>query len=109
MRFVTADRATTSNVCHKASNACHPERSLAESEANRQTQSKDPVPAVAVTGNARNFRIMVRCYDERGAELFPDPSRQAAKECSPGRKSGASQNWKQSLIPDRKSWPVWDP
>jgi hypothetical protein len=32
---------------------CHPERSLAKSEANRQTQSKDPAFARAIGGDAR--------------------------------------------------------
>ncbi len=65
---------------------CHPERSLAESKANRQTQSKDPAPVVATTGEARNFRIVIRFHDEQGTELFPSASREAAKECSPRRK-----------------------
>jgi len=78
MRFVTADRAAYSNVCH-------PERSLAESEANRQTRSKDPIPAENATDNAGNFRIVIRFHDERGTELFPGPSREVAKECSPRR------------------------
>jgi hypothetical protein len=86
MRFVTAARATNLNVCHEASRVCHPERSLAKSEANRQTQSKDPAQAVAATGKARNFRIAIRFFNEQGAELFPGSSRETAKECSPRRK-----------------------
>ena len=35
-------------------NPCHPERSLAMSEANRQTESKDLVPAGATPGNQGN-------------------------------------------------------
>ena len=65
---------------------CHLERSLGESEANRQTQSKDPSPAVAATGNTENFRIVIRFHDEQGIEFFSGPSREAAKECSPRRK-----------------------
>ena len=79
MRFVTEDSVTNSNVCH-------PERSLAESEANRQTQSKDPAPAEGATGNAGNFRIVIRFHDEQGVELFPGPSRDAAVWESPERK-----------------------
>ncbi len=50
---------------------CHPERSLAESEATRQTESKDPVPAIATNGNARNSRVVVRFIDdsEDGCEV----------------------------------------
>jgi hypothetical protein len=62
---------------------CHPERSLAEGAANRQTQSKDPCQTRTPEGNALKFRIVVRFYDEQGTELFPDDSRAAAKECSP--------------------------
>ncbi len=65
---------------------CHPERSLAKSEANRQTQSKDPCRARTAVANAANFRVEIRFFDEQGAELFPGSSREAAKECSPRRK-----------------------
>ena len=65
---------------------CHPERSMAESEANRHTQSKDPVLACSGIGHIRSFRVAVRFFDERGAEIFHEPSRKAAKECSPRRK-----------------------
>ena len=64
---------------------CHPERSLAESEANRQTQSKDLV-FVGGGNGAESFRIAVRFFDEQGAEVQHDSSREAAKECSPRRK-----------------------
>jgi hypothetical protein len=55
---------------------CHPERSLVESEANRQTESKDPASADVITGNARNFRIVVRFFDDHEYEQFA--SREAA-------------------------------
>ena len=69
-----------------SSDPCHPERSLAESAANRQTQSKDPVPADSGTGNARSFRIAIRFFDEREAELRPVSSREATERESPARK-----------------------
>jgi hypothetical protein len=53
---------TTTSNSHSLC-ACHPERSLAESEANCQTQSKDPVPAATSTGAAGNFRIVIRFFD----------------------------------------------
>jgi hypothetical protein len=70
---------------------CHPERSLAESEANRQMQSKDPALAVIAAGQARNFRVVVRFYDEQGIELFLDDSRDAAAWGSPARKCRVSR------------------
>jgi hypothetical protein len=99
MRFVTARHDTNSNVCQGASNVCHPEPSLAESEANRQTQSKDPGQAGASTGSAGSFRTLIRFFDEQGAELFPGSSREAAKECSPRRKPWVS---KKKLIKPRR-------
>jgi len=68
---------TTTSNSHSLC-ACHPERSLAESEANCQTQSKDPVPAATSTGAAGNFRIVIRFFDEHEAECH--------HECSPRRK-----------------------
>jgi hypothetical protein len=76
---------TTSDVSNTLT-PCHPERSLAESAANRQTQSKDPCCTRTLEGNAVNFRIVIRFHDEQGIEFFPGPSREAAKECSPRRK-----------------------
>ena len=61
---------------------CHPERSLVESEANRQTQSKDLVHAGIATGTARDFRIVIRFFDEHGGELRHLPSREAPTECN---------------------------
>ena len=83
MNHIRRDKSVT--LC-MALNPCHPERSLAKSEANRQTQSKDPVFACSVIGEARSFRIAVRFFDEQGAEVPHEPSREAAKECSPRRK-----------------------
>ena len=65
---------------------CHPERSLVESEASRQTKSKDPVLTCSGIGNAGSFRIAVRFFDEQGAEMLHEPSCEAAKACSPPRK-----------------------
>ncbi len=70
---------------------CHPERSPAESEANRQTQSKDPAPAVSATGNSGNFRVVIRFHDEQGTELFLTSSREAAVWDSPARKCRVSR------------------
>ena len=48
-------------------NICHPERSLAVSNANRQTQSKDPYHADAAADVTGNFRVEIRFYDESGS------------------------------------------
>jgi hypothetical protein len=53
------------------------------SEANRQTQSKDPVPAGATGADAGSFRIVTRFFDEHRDEQRYEPSRAAAIECSP--------------------------
>ncbi len=53
------------------------------SEANRQTQSKDPVPADSATSHPRNFRIVVRFFDERESELRPVSSGEATEWESP--------------------------
>jgi hypothetical protein len=65
--------------------SCHPERNLAESGANRQTQSKDPYQRDTARGNERTFRIVVRFFDEYEAEHRPLPSREAAGWESPAR------------------------
>lgn len=70
---------------------CHPERSLAVSEANRQTQSKDLLFAEGGTGDAGSFRIEVRFFDEQGMEFFTGPSREAAPWESPARKCRVSR------------------
>ena len=46
---------------HTVRNLCHPERSLARSDANRQTQPKDPYSSADSVGN---FRITVRFFAE---------------------------------------------
>ncbi len=51
--------------------SCHPERSLVESEANRQTESKDPLLSGRGTGDERNFRIVVRFFEEDNAVHLP--------------------------------------
>jgi hypothetical protein len=70
--------------------SCHPERSLARSEANRQSQSKDPVRAGSTTGNEESFHIVIRFSDDGEddceAEPYHETSREAAIECSPRRK-----------------------
>jgi hypothetical protein len=65
---------------------CHPERSLAESEAIRQTQSKDPYRPDTARGTESNFRVVVRFFDENATENRQVPSREAAACVSPGRK-----------------------
>jgi hypothetical protein len=70
---------------------CHPERSLSMSEANRHAESKDPVPADSGTGNARDFRIVVRFLDEGGCERRHLSSREAAAWESPARKCRVRQ------------------
>ena len=57
---------------------CHPERSLAMSEAIRQTESKDPYHPDATRCDERNFRIAVRFFDEHETEQCPVSSREAA-------------------------------
>jgi len=64
---------------------CHPERSLAKSEAIGQTQSKDPVPDESATSIARIFRIAVRFFDEFEAEHLPVSSRDATGCMNPAQ------------------------
>jgi hypothetical protein len=66
--------------------ACHPERSLPESEVKRQTRSQDLVPAESATADKINFRTAIRFFDEHNTEKLPLLSREAAKGCSPRRK-----------------------
>jgi hypothetical protein len=56
------------------------------SEANRQTQSKDPVRADSGGGNERNFRTVIRFFDECEAEQLPTSSREAEECEGPARK-----------------------
>jgi hypothetical protein len=65
---------------------CHPERSLALSEANRQTESKYPYHPDATRCDERDFRIAVRFFDEHETEQCPVSSREAAAFESPARK-----------------------
>ena len=83
---------------------CHPERSLAESEANRQTESKDPyqcdtadAACLEIRGvcaesrsSASNFRIVVRFFDEHESELRSVSSCEAAAWESPARQCRVS-------------------
>jgi len=69
---------------------CHPERSLAVSKANRQTESKDPVAAESATGTSGNFRIEIRSSKQE-AECIPVDSREAAEESSPRHKAWEEQ------------------
>ncbi len=75
---------------------CHPERSLAESEANRQTESKDPYDPDTSRSTEANFRVVVRFFDEHEAELRPVPSHEEAawesptRQCRMGTVDGAS-------------------
>jgi hypothetical protein len=65
--------------------SCPPERSLAESEANRQTEWKDPYHPNTSRGNERNFSIVIRFFDEPEAEHVPVSSREGAAWESPAR------------------------
>ena len=56
---------------------CHPERSRAQSEANRQPQSKDPVFAHSGSGSVGSFRIAVRFFDDHDNEIFHELGHQA--------------------------------
>jgi hypothetical protein len=64
----------------------HPERSLARSAAICQTQSKDPYGLDAPGGDAGNFRVVIRFFDEHACEQLRKSSREGAAECSPRRK-----------------------
>jgi hypothetical protein len=66
--------------------SCHPERSLAQSEAKRQTQSKDPVPAHSGADNNGNFRIVIHFLDEHDTETFSVSSHEATACDSPAGK-----------------------
>jgi len=67
-------------------NPCHPERSLAESEAIRQTQSKDPYQFGRTLGNARSLRVVIRFFDKHETQHLPISSREAAGGESPAQK-----------------------
>ena len=77
---------SSSHVTSTAPKPCHPERSLAMSEANRQTESKDLAHSGSCTSDERNFRIAVRFFDEHETEQCPVSSREAAAFENPARK-----------------------
>ena len=82
--------AAAFSITHKF---CHPERSLGESEANRQTESKDPYSADGARGGAGHFYGVVRFFGDQGAGVNHNSSRKAATGCSPRRKPwGDSKN-----------------
>jgi len=62
-------------------------------EANRQTQSKDPVPA----DNSAGFRIVIRFFDENEAEQLPTSNDEAAACESPEEKCRVSAGRDQIL------------
>jgi hypothetical protein len=64
---------------------CHPVRSLAKSEAIRQTESKDPYCTGATESSKRYFRTVVRFFAEHDPEQCPDSSREEAACESPVR------------------------
>jgi len=67
---------------------CHPERSLAMSKANRQTKSKDPVPAGGTTGDMRNSHPGAwRTLALAGLALVAIPSLAQTSKRFPGPKS----------------------
>ena len=72
-------------------NLCHPERNLAESEANGQTQSKDLCQLDRTLGVRENFRIAIHFYDDHGDEIHHVQSREAAECESPARKCRVSE------------------
>jgi len=74
--------------------SCHPERSLAEREANRQTQSNDSVLAGAIKGDARCYRVVVRFFDEQNAEFchVDRPEAGSCKSPAPRNTSSARLN-----------------
>ena len=63
--------------------ACHPERSLATSEAIHQTKSKDPYQLGTTLGDATNFRVVIGFFDNHETRYLPISSREAA----------ASESW----------------
>jgi hypothetical protein len=62
---------------------CHPERSLAKSEAIRQTEPKDPCYTDATESNERHFRTVFRFFAEHDPDQCPVYSREAAACESP--------------------------
>lgn len=56
------------------------------SEANYQTQSKDPYQLGITLGDARNFRVVISIFDEHQIQHLRVPSREAAACEGPVRK-----------------------
>ena len=65
---------------------CHPERSLAKSEAIRHTKSKDPYQLGRSLGDATDFRVAIGFFDSHETRYLPISSREAAASESPARK-----------------------
>jgi hypothetical protein len=65
---------------------CHPERSLAKSEAIRQTKSKDPYQVGTTLGDATNFRVAIGFFDNHKTRYLPISSREVAASESRARK-----------------------
>jgi len=73
------DRNTTLAICH-------PEWSLAKSEASRQEESKDPYQLGTTLGDATNFRVVIAIVDKHETQHPRIASREAAASESPARK-----------------------
>jgi hypothetical protein len=70
--------------------SCHPERSLPKSEAICRTKSKALYCSVTAGGDARNFHVLVRFFDDHESEQLPRSSREAAACNSAVRKGRVS-------------------
>ena|SRR5215469_10318593 len=71
---------------HAAPTVCHPEAILAKSKAICQTAPKDPYSLHGDRGDARNFRIVVRFFDDHDTEFLHDSSREPAEWENPAGK-----------------------
>jgi hypothetical protein len=65
---------------------------------NRQTQSKDPALAGSIRGDATNFLVVVRFFDEHAAEVTHLSSREAAACENPARRCRISKGWAASPV-----------
>jgi hypothetical protein len=65
---------------------CHPERSLADSAANRHAQSKDPHHPETTREHGGKFRVVVRFFDENEGELLSAAGRETKKCAGAARK-----------------------
>lgn len=61
---------------HLAPKVCHPERALSFAERGAQVQSKDPYNLEVPGSRPGSFRIAVRFFDEQGAEVLHEASRE---------------------------------